>query len=1047
MRLALFTSLRSRLLFIVMLAVVPALGLAIHSGIDDRAEHILTAKNGLLELADGLSAFQETLVENARRTLFVLSQLPQVRREDADGVSAVLTGLLKQSEGVSAFLASDAKGRVFAATASPAVPADIGDRPWFTEAMAGRAPVVGRYRIDPVSGGARLDVAYPIIDEGGRAAGVVGAALDLGWVSRRLAGKSLAPGARCIVMDTRGTVLAGYPETEVPAGKSAGGFAFFKTILERGRGTVDVTGPDGVRRIMGFTTAQLGPEPIIFCTSAPDGVVFAKADRDLLVHLGLLLCAALATFLATWFAGRRCILRHVNSLLRLAGEVAGGNLSPAESLAKSSGELEQLALAFERMTKSLQHRESLRLEAENKLRQINGYLEDIFENSPDSIGIVDEHGKFKRWNKRASEQFGYSFEEMEKKSAFELYADREQLQHMMAELRREGVVKNYVIDMKKKNGEIAVFQLSISRLQDESGRTIGSICVGSDLSPLQMAYHELQEEVDHRKAVEESLRKSEATYRESEAKYRNLYEEFNALLDAIPDTLVLLTPDFKPVWANRAYAINAGENRDHFCPTGQCCFEQLHGLEEPCVWCPAPQSFGSGKPATSVITTEKGSVLEVRSVPMHDENGKVIKLINVARDITEARRAEERLQRTNKEMEYLLASIPSFLIGLNPEHQIVQWNKAAERTFGIDSVAALGKDIDRCGIQWNRDQIAEAISLCQTGDISTKLDECRFVKPEGKEGFLSVMISPVDALGNGHRGTLLLGYDVTERKILESQLVQAQKLESIGQLAAGIAHEINTPARYVGDNARFLQDACGDLERINELYDRLAREVGAGGQVEDLAHQIETTAEEIDLGFLREEIPKAIRQSLEGIGRISNIVRAMKEFSHPGTDVKKKIDLNRAIESTVTVARNEWKYVAEVTMELDPALPPVPCLPGELNQVILNVIINASHAVADAIKQNGSEEKGTITIRTLAREDYAEIRIGDTGTGIPENIRSKIFDPFFTTKEVGRGTGQGLAISHSVIVDKHGGSISFETEEGRGTTFIIRLPLKVSEEP
>jgi signal transduction histidine kinase len=192
--------------------------------------------------------------------------------------------------------------------------------------------------------------------------------------------------------------------------------------------------------------------------------------------------------------------------------------------------------------------------------------------------------------------------------------------------------------------------------------------------------------------------------------------------------------------------------------------------------------------------------------------------------------------------------------------------------------------------------------------------------------------------------------------------------------------------------------------------------------------------------YLAEEIPKAIEQSLEGIERISKIVRSMKEFSHPGTYDKVAIDINRAIENTVTVARSEWKYVAEMMTEYDPSLPLVPCLPGDFNQVILNLIINATHAVSDIVG-DGSKGKGAIKVSTHHQGNWAEIRISDTGPGIPEEIRSKIFDPFFTTKEVGKGTGQGLAISHSVIVDKHKGTLDFETEAGKGTTFIIRLPI------
>jgi signal transduction histidine kinase len=190
---------------------------------------------------------------------------------------------------------------------------------------------------------------------------------------------------------------------------------------------------------------------------------------------------------------------------------------------------------------------------------------------------------------------------------------------------------------------------------------------------------------------------------------------------------------------------------------------------------------------------------------------------------------------------------------------------------------------------------------------------------------------------------------------------------------------------------------------------------------------------------LKEEIPKALSQALSGVQRVARIVQAMKDFSHPGTESKTPIDLNRAIESTLTVCRNEWKYVAELETDLDASLPAVSCLPGEFNQVILNIVVNAAHAIADQAKDG---EKGVIRVTTRRVNDRVEIRISDTGTGIPESARGRVFDPFFTTKEVGKGTGQGLAIARSVVVDKHQGEIFFETEMGKGTTFIIRLPIE-----
>ncbi len=347
-------------------------------------------------------------------------------------------------------------------------------------------------------------------------------------------------------------------------------------------------------------------------------------------------------------------------------------------------------------------------------------------------------------------------------------------------------------------------------------------------------------------------------------------------------------------------------------------------------------------------------------------------------------------------------------------------------------------------MHWDWEQILSAISKSRRDRSPQRLDDVPFVRPDGTEGFLGVSISPLAETQEECSGLVLLARDVTARKHMESLLAQAQKLESIGQLAAGIAHEINTPTQYVGDNTRFLQDAFKDLQRLLDRYAEVPRALVEGIPAEELAASLESAAREADWDYLREEIPKAIEQSLEGIERVTKIVRAMKEFSHPGTEEKTAVDLNKAIESTLTVARNEWKYVAEVVTDFDPSLPLVPCLPGELNQVILNMIINAVHAIAEVVDTQAGE-KGTIRVSTRQVGEEVEIRLSDNGTGIPEAIRGKIFDPFFTTKEVGKGTGQGLAISRSVIVDKHAGSIAVESETGKGTTFIIRLPIADSE--
>ena len=277
---------------------------------------------------------------------------------------------------------------------------------------------------------------------------------------------------------------------------------------------------------------------------------------------------------------------------------------------------------------------------------------------------------------------------------------------------------------------------------------------------------------------------------------------------------------------------------------------------------------------------------------------------------------------------------------------------------------------------------------------------------------------------------------------LQNQLTQSKKLESIGQLAAGIAHEINTPMQYIGDNMNYLETAFNRIVQVLKTYDGLLAAAKEGAATADDVVAVEAAIQKTRLKSLFKEVPEAIQDSQDGIRTAARIVRAMKEFSHPGSDEKTPIDINQAIGTTITVSRNEWKYVAEIETDLDTELPLVPCLPGELNQVLLNLLVNAAHAIADAVG-DGSHGKGTITVSTRRRETGVEIGIKDTGQGIPEEVQGRIFEPFFTTKELGKGTGQGLSITHSIIVQKHGGKIWFETEVGSGTTFIIWLPLKM----
>jgi PAS domain S-box-containing protein len=408
----------------------------------------------------------------------------------------------------------------------------------------------------------------------------------------------------------------------------------------------------------------------------------------------------------------------------------------------------------------------------------------------------------------------------------------------------------------------------------------------------------------------------------------------------------------------------------------------------------------------------------------------------VGRDAIARWNMEQTLRHAHQDTEVLLNSVPSLLIELDANGRIQEWNKAATMILGWQEAIVPGKTLDECGVKWLTADISSRVAVSVQEPAARSLDAVRL----DRDGTIrSLGLKAIQLNKKSATGILVIGADITQRIALEEQLRHAQKLESIGQLAAGIAHEINTPTQYIGDNVQFLKDAFQGLKPLLANYDRLLVAAKGGALTSEMMEEVSVAVAHADLGYVLEEIPKAIEQTLEGVSRVSTLVSAMKDFSHPGTKEKIGLDLNRAIESTLTVARNEWKYVADMETDYDPSLPIVSCLPGEFNQAILILIVNAAHAIADVIERGGPE-KGKIKVQTLNCPEWDEVRIEDTGSGIPKDIRTRIFDPFFTTKEIGKGTGQGLAIARSVIVDKHGGTIHFETEEGKGTTFIIRLP-------
>jgi PAS domain S-box-containing protein len=436
------------------------------------------------------------------------------------------------------------------------------------------------------------------------------------------------------------------------------------------------------------------------------------------------------------------------------------------------------------------------------------------------------------------------------------------------------------------------------------------------------------------------------------------------------------------------------------------------------------------------IELKNGIFLDRYSAPVVDKNGGCYGRIWTFRDITERKRNQDALQQLSLAVE----QSPVSVVITDPQGNISYVNRKFTECTGYSSEEVIGRNprvlnAGQCPAKLYRD-LWSTITQGRVwhGEFCNK-------RKNGEIFWEAATITPITNPKGEITHFLAVKEDITERRTLESQLRHAQKLEGIGQLAAGIAHEINTPTQFVTDNLTFLRDSWRSVHDLLERYRTAVRDPKAQLPAEVMAG-LQETERRCDLEFITAEVPRAIDQSLDGAQRVAKIVRAMKEFSHPDSAEKTATDLNRAIESTITVARNEWKYVSEVVKEFDESLPAVVCYPGDINQLVLNLIVNAAHTIKEKVKDG---EKGQITVRTRMVGELAEISVTDTGMGIPEAIRGRVFDPFFTTKEVGKGTGQGLALAYTVVVKKHGGKIWFETEVGKGTTFFITLPIKQAE--
>lgn len=397
------------------------------------------------------------------------------------------------------------------------------------------------------------------------------------------------------------------------------------------------------------------------------------------------------------------------------------------------------------------------------------------------------------------------------------------------------------------------------------------------------------------------------------------------------------------------------------------------------------------------------------------------------------------LRDSERRMRLFLANVAEGIVSTSADGIITSLNPGATRILGYRPHEMLGKHI---GSFIPALAGAGFPGMLAARSESSAVPAIELDARHATKGRVPVSLTLVDYAVSGQRTITGVFRDLSEERRLRSQLQQTRKMEAVGQLASGIAHEINTPTQFVGDNIGFLGDGFEDLRRALDAHARLLVAARRSGVLKEVVDGVEAALGELDVGYLEAEIPVALEQSRQGLERIASIVDAMKSFAHPGTDAKRLFDLNRAVRNTIMIARNEWEPVAEIELDLAEGLAPIPGYEAEINQVLLGLILNSAQAIAGQERsETQSPALGRILVSTRRVADTVILELVDDGPGMSEAVRQQAFEPFFSTKEVGQGTGQGLAVAWSIVVDKHHGSIELESAEGEGARFRLRLPI------
>ncbi|MGA2077092.1 MAG: PAS domain S-box protein [Terriglobia bacterium] len=672
-------------------------------------------------------------------------------------------------------------------------------------------------------------------------------------------------------------------------------------------------------------------------------------------------------------------------------------LKYAQDLESARAAQEEHAAELARLVEELAHERQL--------------MRALMDNAPDHIYFKDRESRFLRVNRAIAQMFGLSEpSQAVGKTDFDFFT-REHAQQAFDDEQEVIATGKPMIAKEERetwpDGRVTWVSTTKMPFRDPTGAIVGTFGVSHDIT--------------ERKRAEEQTRLQ------------------TAALESAANGIVIAGRDGRVLWVNPAFTRLTGYSGEEV--LGQTMRLLNSGYQDSGFYETLWQTIlAGGVWRGELVNQRKDGRLytdEMTITPVRNAAGDVTHFIAVKQDVTERRRAEEAVRASEERYRELFENASDMVFTTDLKGGLTSLNQVAAQTIGYGREEATGINLRQLVDRRHWHLIDDIRARLLAGDSAATV-ELEVRAKDGRRVMLEVKPRLVykDGKPVAMQG---IGRDITGREVAEMELRQAQKLESVGRLASGIAHEINTPIQFVGDNTRFLQDSFAGLQTLLAKYQELRDAAAAGAVNPALLAELRRTEEQSDCAYLLEEIPKALEQTLEGVTRVATIVRAMKDFAHPESKAMSAADINKALLNTLTVARNELKYVADIETDFG-ELPLVVCNISDLNQVFLNLLVNAAHAIGDVMKHSG--KKGKIRVRTVAEGRTVMVAISDTGCGIPEGIRSRIFDPFFTTKEVGRGTGQGLAIARSVVVERHKGSLTFESVVGEGTTFYVRLPVQ-----